>query len=176
MSFVEPIKNLAQLNLLPGMTVADFGSGIGAYTLAAAHLVSPGGKVYAIDVQKDLLLRLKQDAKREGLTEIEIIWGDVEVLGGSKLRDGIADVLLVANILFQTNSAYTLALEAKRILKPGGKVLIVDWQGSFGNLGPAESAIVTEEKARAIFEQAGFSFKGSFFAGDHHYGLIMIKK
>jgi 16S rRNA A1518/A1519 N6-dimethyltransferase RsmA/KsgA/DIM1 with predicted DNA glycosylase/AP lyase activity len=55
MAFADPIVNLRQVNLMPGMTVVDFGAGSGAYTLPAAELVAPTGKVYAVEIQKDLL-------------------------------------------------------------------------------------------------------------------------
>lgn len=66
MAFSEPQKNIEQLELKPGERVADLGCGVGAYSLAAAPLVGVDGKVYAVDIQKDLLERLRQEADRQG--------------------------------------------------------------------------------------------------------------
>jgi ubiquinone/menaquinone biosynthesis C-methylase UbiE len=63
-------------------------------------------------------------------------------------------------------------LEIKRILKPGGKVLVVDWS-EVSALSPVN--LVTSAKAQMMFEKAGFKVENSFNAGDHHYGLILIR-
>lgn len=163
-----------EFGLRPGMTVVDFGAGSGAYTLAMAKLV-PDGKVYAIDVQQNLLERLAQAAREQGRGNVEVIWGNVERSGGSKLRDGLADLVLIANVLFQVSGKYTLVLEAKRLLNPGGRLAIIDWQDSFGGLGPAPGAVLTAPAATAICREAGFREVKTFPAGDHHWGLIFEK-
>ena len=89
MDFSEPQKNIEQLELKPGERVADLGCGVGAYSLAAAPLVGVDGKVYAVDIQKDLLERLRQEADRQGWRNIEVVWGDVERVSGSGLADGL---------------------------------------------------------------------------------------
>ena len=60
--FSDPEKNIEQFSLGKGMHVADFGTGSGFYALAAAEAVGETGRVYAIDVQKDLLEKLKKEA------------------------------------------------------------------------------------------------------------------
>lgn len=175
MAFADPEKNISYFGLQPGMVVADFGTGDGAYAIGMAKRVSPGGKVYAIDVQKDLLIRLKNSCQDKKILNIDFIWGDVENVGGTKIADRVIDLSLMSNILFQTKAGYTLATEAKRILKPGGRAVVIDWSDSFGGLGPQPTDVVKEEDAKKIFESAGFSFERGFSAGDHHYGLIFIK-
>lgn len=174
-NFSSPDNNIKYLNLEPQMVVADFGVGSGAYAMAAAREV-PGGKVYAIDIQKDLLAKLKKEASHQNLNNIEILWGDIENVGGVKLTDNSADVVIVSNVLFQAEAKYQLALEAKRILKPAGRLLFIDWSESFGGLGPQAGDIVTAEEAEKIFSEAGFNVSKSFPAGPHHYGIIFVKK
>lgn len=157
------------------MIVVDFGSGIGAYALPAANLVAPNGKVYAVEIQKDLLETIKKDALAKGLDNLEYIWGDIEQAGGVGLADGLADVVIISNVLFQAKSMYTLALEAKRILKSGGRVMVIDWSESFGGLGPLPSDVVPAEEVKNTFGSAGLVFDSDFPAGDHHYGLIFAK-
>jgi ubiquinone/menaquinone biosynthesis C-methylase UbiE len=62
--FSDPRSNIDQFRLDPGMIVADLGCGSGHYTFAIAKAVAPTGRVYAVDVQKDLLVRLKTEATR----------------------------------------------------------------------------------------------------------------
>lgn len=171
MSFSDPQRNLSQLDLSTTMTAVDLGAGAGSYSLLLARALSHG-EVYAVDIQKELLERIKKEADNQGLENLKIIWGDIEEVGGTKLSDQIADVVVIANVLFQTKGAYTLALEAKRVLKPGGKILVVDWSDSFGGLGPKADDIITAEKAKAVFAEAGLGLEKEFEAGDHHWGLI----
>jgi ubiquinone/menaquinone biosynthesis C-methylase UbiE len=175
MAFADPHTNLQKLNLASGMTVVDFGSGVGAYALAAAGMVAPEGKVYAVEIQKDLLENLKKEAGVRNIQNIDVIWGDIEQAGGVGLADNTADVVIVSNVLFQAKSMYTLALEAKRLLKPGGRIMVIDWSESFGGLGPLPSEVVPADEVKKTFGSAGLAFSLDFPAGDHHYGLIFAK-
>ena len=176
MGFADPLTNLRQLKLTSGMTVVDFGAGSGAYTLPVAGLVAPEGKVYAVEIQKDLLETIQKSAEAEKLVDnIQLIWGDIEQQGGVGLTDNLADAIIISNVLFQAQSMYTLALEAKRILKPGGKILIIDWSESFAGVGPAEADVIKPEEIKKTFGSAGLPFVSEFSAGEHHYGLIFSK-
>jgi len=176
MAFADPLTNLQKINLAPGMTVVDFGAGSGAYTIPAAKLVLPNGKVYAVEIQKDLLETIRKLAEAEHLGEIvNLIWGDIEQQGGVGLADNLADVVIVSNVLFQAKSIYTLALEAKRILKSNGRIMVIDWSGSFGGLGPKPEDLVSAEEIKKTFGSAGLILISEFPAGEHHYGLIFSK-
>lgn len=173
--FANPQQNVEKFELNPGMKIADFGSGSGHYVFAAAKRVSGSGRVYAVDVQKDLLLKLKNEAQKLGLTNVETVWGDIETLGGTKLRDQSLDGVIASNILFQVEDKNGFCEEVKRVLKPQGKVYLIDWTDSFAGLGPQAKDIMTEIKARGIFENHGFKLEKTFSAGEHHYGLIFKK-
>ena len=177
MAFSDPTSNIEQFSLQYGMRVADFGAGSGFYSLAAARAVGPHGHVYSIDVQKDILSKIKNDSIKAGLSNIEIHWGDIERLGGSKLKDSSIDAVIMSNVLFQMPDKQTPVLEAKRILHPKtGKILVVDWNDSSGGVGPQGEHLFPQDKARDLFEKAGFAFDSSISAGDHHYGLIFKMK
>ncbi|TSC67503.1 MAG: methylase involved in ubiquinone/menaquinone biosynthesi [Parcubacteria group bacterium Gr01-1014_73] len=174
--FSDPEKNLEQFDLQKGMRVADFGAGSGFYAFAAARLVGDKGKVFAVDIQKDLLTRLKKEAAAKKLLNIEIVWGDLEKAGGAKLKDNSVDRLIISNLLFQIGGKENLAKEATRVLKPNGKVLAIDWTDSFGGLGPPDKDIFGKAAARALFENAGFVLERTIDTGVHHYGLVFVKK
>jgi ubiquinone/menaquinone biosynthesis C-methylase UbiE len=174
-NFANPESNVAALGLHEGMVVADLGSGTGAYTLLLAERVGETGHVYAVEVQKEFLSNIKNDAARRGLKNIEVIWGDIERKGGTKIKDSIADVVVVSNVLFQAEDKKGLIQEAKRILKQGGRILLVDWTSSFKGMGPTQEMIVDAATARHLFESEGFALTKEIPAGDHHYGFIMVK-
>jgi len=54
-------------------------------------------------------------------------------------------------------------------------VLVVDWTDSFGGLGPQPDDILSEDAARAMFEEVGLAFEKNIDAGEHHYGIIFKK-
>ncbi|MDE1944457.1 MAG: methyltransferase domain-containing protein, partial [Patescibacteria group bacterium] len=105
-AFSDPRENVLQLGLREGMKVGDFGAGSGHYSRAAAAIVGHEGKVYAIDVQEDILKHLKLNTHEEHQGIIEAIWGDIEKPGGTKLRDASLDAVILANTLFQVENRY----------------------------------------------------------------------
>lgn len=170
--FSDPSANLSKLGLNEGMKVADLGAGSGFYAFDASRRVGMSGRVYAIDVQKDLLERIRSTGSHSGMRNIEVVWGNAEKIGGTKLREGMIDRVIASNVLFQVAKPDDFALEIKRILKPKGKVLVVDWSG-ITPLSP--KTIVTERQARTLFEKIGFKMEQTFDAGEHHYGLVFSR-
>jgi len=170
--FSDPALNIAKLGLADGMKVVDIGAGSGFYSLEAARRVGHAGRVYAVDVQKELLERLRSVAAAQGIRNIEAVWGDAEKIGGTKLREAVADRVIVSNILFQAKKRDDLVLEVKRLLKPGGRVLVIDWSQS-SPMGPAKP--VSAEETQTLFEKDGFRLDQAFGAGEHHYGFVFIR-
>ncbi len=170
--FTNPEQNILHLGLTEGMRVADFGAGTGFYSKACSGRVGYTGKVYAIEVQKDLVKKLESDIKQWGLSNIECIWGDIERRGGTKIADRSMDAVIVSNVLFQAEDKLGLIDEAKRVLKKGGKVLLIDWSGSFGGMGPTQEHVVTESVAKELFEKRGFKLIETISTGANHYGII----
>ena len=173
--FSDPVKNIEKCGIQVGQDIADLGAGSGHYSIAAAKALMSTGRVYAIDAQKDLLSRLKNNAIKEGLYNVEVIWGDIEKINGTKLRDSSIDLALLCNVLFQIENKGDLIKEIKRILKPGGRTLFVDWADSFGGIGPKQNMVVKKEKAIDMFEKSGFHLEKEIEAGSHHYGMIFKK-
>lgn len=172
--FSDPENNIKQFGLTSGMQVADFGSGSGFYAIAAAKAVLPSGKVFAVDIQKDLLQKFKNAADKSHLNNIDIIWGDLEHFGGTKLRENSLDAVIISNLFFQIENTDALCLETKRILRVNGRALVIDWDGSSG-VGPVSKDIVSKEKITTIFEDHGFKLDREISAGSQHYGLVFRK-
>ena len=173
--FSDPQKNIEQCGIQAGMEIADLGSGSGFYTISAAKALVSTGRVYAIDAQKDLVTKIKNNAVHEGLYNVEVIWGDIEKINGTHLGENSIDLAMICNVLFQLEDKKTTINEIKRILKAGGRVLIVDWSDSFGGIGPKSDAVVKKETVLEMMENNGFHMDREISAGAHHYGLIFKK-
>ncbi|NDE68320.1 methyltransferase domain-containing protein [bacterium] len=169
--FSDPTKNIGFLEVKDGMRVVDIGAGSGFYSIEVGKRVGSQGRVYAVDVQRDLLDKLKTSAGLAGVHNIEVVWGNAEKIGGTKLREAIADRVILSNTLFQIEEKDrgNLALELKRLMKPGAKLLVIDWTAG-SPLSP--KTLVPKLVAEGIFTKVGLTLENSFDAGDHHYGLI----
>lgn len=174
--FSTPSLCLSQFHLEPGMVVADLGCGSGAYTFEIAAKVAPLGKVYAVDVQKGLVDKLANECKQRKLTHVSVLWDDMDDANGIALQAESIDRIVIANTLFQIEDIQKFATEVKRILKPKGMALIVDWAESFGGIGPAPQHVVTQDRAREIFEKVGLFTSKTITAGEHHYGFVVQSK
>ena len=174
-SFSNPSENIRHTGIQEGMHVADFGSGAGAYVMALADAVGKDGMVYAVDVQRDLLTRVQNDATQAGHENVEIVWGDIEEPGGVNIKEGLLDAVLISNTLFQAENKNGVIKEAWRVLKPGGMLVVIDWTDSFGGIGPQQNMVVTQAEATLICTDNNFALKKNIDAGSHHYGLVFVK-
>jgi len=168
--FADPIKNLKAFGLREDMIVADLGAGTGFYAVAAAQML-PNGKVYAIEVQKDFLAKMRDKIKDAGLSNIEVIWGDVEKIGGTKIKESIVDAVIASNILFQVEEHHKLIEESHRIMRSGGRLLLIDWAPGMSHIQKK----IPPRTAREMFERKGFTWERDIDAGSSHYGMILRK-
>jgi ubiquinone/menaquinone biosynthesis C-methylase UbiE len=131
--------------------------------------------VYALDVQKDLLARIKKEATESKIHNVEIIWGNIEKKGGTRLQDGICDRVLVANVMFQLDHKIDAIAEMKRVLKPAGRIMIIDWKDSITGHSEHVQMLINSQDMEQMFASSGFTKEREFDAGSHHYGIIMRK-
>src|SRR3989344_6929494 len=171
MAFAVPSHNIEPLELGPGMKVVDLGAGSGFYAILAARRVGQTGKIYAIDLTASHLSRIRSEARKEKLHNIETVVADLdhEKLGFS---DFSMDAAIISNILFLLSDREHCLTELGRVLKPRSLVLLIDWKESFGGVWPPKNKVITPGKAIALFSQKGFRALKEFDAGEHHYGLI----
>lgn len=170
--FMDPVAILAQCNLQVTDTVADFGAGSGFVANAALRYV-PQGAVFAIEINRDMVTRLTREAVETNKKNLHVLWGDIEVAGGSKLADAAADFIILSNTLFGLEDKESCFKEIARVIKPGGRILVVDWSESFGGLGPQPQSVVNKDMVRALAARVGFTeLTDKLPGGDHHYAIL----
>jgi len=175
--FSGPQELIDHLDIYGPQTVVDFGAGAGLLALPLARKLSPdGGKLYAIDVQEGPLEVLRNAARKAHLYHVETLRGDLEKPGGSKLKDKLADWVVIANVFFQAPDKEAIAREAFRVLKDHGTLVAVEWHPETKHMvGPRREHRVPKPKLFDIVRAAGFTSLREFTLGEHHHGLIAKK-
>ena len=170
--FLNPAEVLKQLKLKKGMIAADFGCGSGGWVIPLAKILEEG-KIYGIDILEEPLSALKGRAKLEKIFNIETIQSNVEAKNGSKLSDNSCDLVLMTNLLFECDDKKIVLEEGKRVLKPGGKILVVDWIKD--NPLTPEIEWVDFSQIKKIAKDLDLKIEKEFQAGLYHWGLILLK-
>ena len=175
--FLNPTKIVEKFDILPGMKVANFGIGAGYFTVEMAKRVGKNGVVYAFDVQKEVLEALRGTVAHSQLQNVEIRRADLELDKGTNLANEIVDTVLMANLFYQLDDEDAVAKEAYRILKSGGRAIVIDWMISdVAGVGPPKQLRISKDDMVDIFKNAGFDAGREFDAGEYHYGLIFKKE
>ena len=172
--FISPEQVIKKIGVKHGAEVADFGAGSGFYAVPLAKAVGAHGKVYAFDVQAEMLEALRSKAREARLMNISTMRADLERERGSGLADGVVDLVLISNILFQAEDKSTLIKEAVRILRVGGELALIDWNTGWTG-GPPPERLVSRDAAEKLLENEGLKRIRDFDAGDNHYGLLYSK-
>lgn len=175
-NFLHPERIIGALEIQKGSVIADFGAGHGYFTIPMGRATGQEGRVYAIDIQKAGLTVIRTKARLEHLLQIEFVWGDLDRPNGSQLKEQSVDLVLMANILFQSEKKTSILQEAFRVLKPGGRAFVIEWRPNEPSFGPPVSLRVSSETVRKTAEHAGLVFEREIPVGSHHYGLIFKKQ
>lgn len=169
--FVNPPEILNKMNLQSHMVAADFGCGSGGWTLSLAKILYDG-KVYAIDILQTKLSVLRSQSKAQRLNNIETILDDVET-SIERLSSNSCDLVLMTNLLYLCQDKKAVIAEGKRVLKPGGRLLIVDWIKD--NPMTKEIEYVSFDEIKTAIHGLGLRIEREFAAGSYHLALVVVK-
>jgi len=146
-----PEQVLKTIGIKPGMVIGEVGAGSGRYTVEIASRIGPSGKLYANDIQPDVLAYLKLRCKGRGFNNVEIILGDVTK---TNLPAGALDMVIMVNVVHCLEKPVELLKDISGSLKPGGLIAIVE-----GNLDKAPDAAgewYSRSKLLKIYKDAGY--------------------
>lgn len=156
--------------------VADLGCGTMAFfTIEAARRVGNKGEVYAVDVQKQVLAAVNQLTKTQGLYNVATVWSNVEIVGATNIPHESLDACFLVTTLYQVDDRAGAVKEASRLLKPGGKLLIIDWRTSNAPVAPQAERIINLEFLKNDIVQAGLIVVSDFQPTSFHFGMTVEK-
>ena len=172
----DPQATLRALGVMPDMTVLDLCCGDGWFTAPLAKLTD--GKVYALDLDPEMLALAKEEVARTGASVADWIEGDARDL--HSLLPEKVDFVLIANTFHGVPDQTAMAEAVASILKPGGRFAIVNWHATpreetavLGQpRGPRTEMRMTPEQTRALVEPAGFELDELVELPPYHYGAV----
>jgi precorrin-6B methylase 2 len=121
----EPRKLLKALKLTEGMMVADVGAGTGYFTFPIATQIGDKGKVYAVEIQNEMLAMIRQKARAGGFKNVLTVKGTVT---DPKLPPGAIDLILLVDVYHEFSHPFEMTEAMVRALKPGGRLCFVEYR------------------------------------------------
>jgi SAM-dependent methyltransferase len=121
----KPSKLIELLKFKPGQVVADIGAGSGYHTFRIAKLVGRKGKVYAVDIQPEMLNIIRWRIKKTGLTQVVPVRGTIT---DPKLPPGSVDLILLVDVYHEFSHPYEMTEAMIKALKPGGRLVFVEFR------------------------------------------------
>ena len=169
--YQNPLRMSRAIGVKKGMTVADLGCGPGFFAVPLASIVGPSGRVYAVDSSSTMLKHLRANIRRSRASpnRIKIVRADVSKTG---IPDASVDVVLFARLLHDLGDKRRFLREVKRICRPGGRIVDLDWKKIRMKHGPPYGITISKPRSKDIISRAGFQYAGTFDAGRYHYGVI----
>lgn len=150
---IDPLKFLKSNGLSSGMCIADIGCGPGFFTFPAAEIVGRTGRVYAVDIQEDMLEELK---RRNPPENVLVVHSDENHI---PIEDGSCDMVLVTFVLHEAEEKVAFLNELKRLLRPKGRLLLLDWEKKVEDKGPPFEERIERAEAERLLEMAGFKIE-----------------
>lgn len=175
LNFADPATVADQLTIEPGSQVADFGCGSGYFSLEFAKRVGEGGIVWALDVLPSALEAVTSRAKTLGLTNISVKRVNLENEQGSGLPPTSMDWVILKDVLLQNKKKDVMLREVKRVLKPGGRVLIMEWNPEGSLVGPERRLRMKPEEVKGLVAQVQLSVEQELRVGGFHYAFVVKK-
>lgn len=151
----EPDKCLEALALKRGMVVADVGAGIGYMSFKMAKLVGPNGKVYANDIQPDMLEKLRERAQSEKITNVQTVLGAVN---DPKLPAGAIDLILMVDVYHEFSEPQAMLDRMREALKPGGRLVLVEYRKEDPKVPIRPEHKMSVAEVRTEVEAEGYQF------------------
>lgn len=144
------------LDLKAGESVADIGAGSGVITIMMSRKVGETGKVYAVDIQEEMLEMLGDKLNQRDITNVKLVLGDVK---SPKLPRGEIDLALLVDVYHELEFPYEMTLAMANSLKPGGRLVLVEYRREDPQVPIKLIHKMTQEQVKKELSQPEFGLK-----------------
>lgn len=149
-------KLINSLGLKPGMVVADIGAGSGVISVLMAKKVGPKGKILAVDVQQKMLDALTAKCKKLKINNVHPVLGKVK---SPQLPKAAVDLAIMVDVYHEFNYPYEMMLEMSQAMKPGGRIVFVEYRKEDPDVPIKLVHKMTEAQVKREISQAEFGLK-----------------
>ena len=148
-----PTRAVAALELRPGQIVADVGAGSGYYTMLLSQAVGEGGRVYATDIQPEMLALIKKKLESTRTSNVEVVLGTPTE---SRLPDRAIDLVVMVDVYHELAQPQIFLRSLKRALKPDGRLVLIEFRKESAWVPIREEHKMTVREARQELENEGY--------------------
>jgi len=150
-----PSRAIAALNLRPGQAVADVGAGSGYYTLLLAAAVGPGGRVYATDIQPEMLALIRKKIDAKPVSNVELLLGTETE---ARLPAAAIDLALMVDVYHELARPQAFLRSLKGALRPDGRLVLIEFRKEDASVPIRPEHKMSVREARTELEAEGFRF------------------
>ena len=168
-AYQKPDEVLRALALRPGEVIADIGAGSGYFAVRFARAVGDSGRVYAVDISPDMVRHLNRRIRDAGLRNVQTILSEPD---DPLLPDASVDRFVIVDTWHHVEAQAKYLTLMKRMLRPGGQVIQIDFQKRELPIGPPLSMKIAREDLVSQMEGAGFRLAGEHTFLPYQYFLV----
>ncbi len=151
----RPSKAIKALDIKPGQVVADVGAGSGYYTVRLAERVGPTGRVFATDIQPEMLSLLRSRVARARLDNVELV---LSADADPRLPEGLFDLVLMVDVYHELARPQEVLRKLRASLKPDGRLVLVEFRKENAWVPIREEHKMSVKEARMELEAEGYRF------------------
>ena len=150
-----PSRAVRALQIKPGQVIADIGAGSGYYSVLLSKAVGAEGRVYATDIQPEMLAILRRKLEVQSIRNVTLVLGAATE---TKLPDASVDLALMVDVYHELAQPQAFLQSLKRALRPGGRLVLIEFRKEDPNVPIREEHKMSVREARQELEAEGYRF------------------
>jgi ubiquinone/menaquinone biosynthesis C-methylase UbiE len=169
---MNPNSVVEDIDIRAGDKVLEIGMPVGFFAPALLNKVGVDGMVYVAGPNRESFEKLGYLKERKNLS-FKLL---ADILMGGAIPEDEIDIVVLTNLLSNTLKPDAFCLAIGKYLKPGGEIVVIDWDNKIKNVGPSMERRVTKEEALRLMHSCGMQFKRILKLPGYHYGMVFSFK
>ncbi|MBD3300067.1 MAG: methyltransferase domain-containing protein [Candidatus Moranbacteria bacterium] len=176
-SFLDPKSIIRQLDIKKDEVIAFLGSGSGYFAIEIAKLIGREGYIYAIDILKNKIDSFESLSRTNQIFNYST--HQINIENQTKLeaifKNRKPDKIFLVSVLSENKQKAPVIKNSTAVLKPGGKIIIIEWKNKNLKIVPPKNMLVDKEKLKSYLKWLNLKFKKELDAGRYHWGFVFTK-